>query len=80
MVVGVEAQPLARDEVDPDVGGGQDLAGEFQKIGKELRSQYSLAYVSTNSAHDGTFRKITIKTDKKGLRVQAKTGYFAPSQ
>jgi VWFA-related protein len=57
-----------------------DLAGEFQKIGKELRSQYSLAYVSTNSAHDGTFRKITIKTDKKGLRVQAKTGYFAPSQ
>jgi VWFA-related protein len=57
-----------------------DLAGEFQRIGKELRSQYSLAYVSTNSAHDGTFRKITIKTDKKGLRVQAKTGYFAPSQ
>jgi Ca-activated chloride channel family protein len=57
-----------------------DLAGEFKKIGKELRSQYSLGYVSTNSAHDGTFRKISIKTDKKGLRVQAKTGYFAPSR
>lgn len=55
-----------------------DLAGEFQKIGKELRSQYSLAYAIT--AHDGSFRKITIKTDKKGLRVQAKAGYFAPSR
>jgi len=54
-----------------------DLAGEFQKIGKELRSQYSLAYAIT--AHDGSFRKITIKTDRKGLRVQAKAGYFAPS-
>jgi VWFA-related protein len=55
-----------------------DLAGEFQKIGKQLRSQYSLAYAIT--AHNGSFRKITIKTDKKGLHVQAKAGYFAPSQ
>ncbi|HET7215374.1 MAG TPA: VWA domain-containing protein [Terriglobia bacterium] len=55
-----------------------DLAGEFKKIGNELRSQYSLAYAIT--AHDGSFRKITIKTDEKGLRVQAKAGYFAPSR
>jgi VWFA-related protein len=55
-----------------------DLAGEFRKIGKELRSQYSLAYAIT--AHDGSFRKISIKTDKKGLRVQAKAGYFAPTR
>jgi VWFA-related protein len=55
-----------------------DMAGEFKRIASELRSQYSLAYAIT--AHDGSFRKITIKTDKKGLRVQAKAGYFAPSQ
>jgi VWFA-related protein len=57
-----------------------EMEGDFKRIASELRSQYSLAYVSTNAAHDGTFRKISIKTDKKGLRVQAKTGYFAPSQ
>ena len=56
-----------------------ELEGDFKRIASELRSQYSLAYVSTNSAHDGTFRKISIKADKKGLRIQAKTGYFAPS-
>lgn len=55
-----------------------DMAGEFKRIASELRSQYSLAYAIT--AHDGSFRKITIKTDKKGLHVQAKAGYFAPSQ
>ena len=57
-----------------------DLAADFQRISRELRNQYSLAYVSTNSAHDGTFRKITIKTREKDLKVLAKTGYFAPSQ
>ena len=56
------------------------MEGDFKRIASELRSQYSLGYVSTNAAHDGTFRKISIKTDKKKLRVQAKTGYFAPSQ
>jgi VWFA-related protein len=55
-----------------------DLSAEFKRIGRELRSQYSLAYAI--QAHDGSFRKITIKTDKKGLRVQAKAGYFAPSR
>ena len=60
--------------------GLDDLYDNFRQIDQELRSQYSLAYVSTNAAHDGSFRKITIKTDKKGLRVQAKTGYFAPAQ
>lgn len=55
-----------------------DMAGEFKRIASELRSQYSLAYAIT--ARDGSFRKITIKTDKKGLHVQAKAGYFAPSQ
>jgi len=54
-----------------------DLSAEFKRIGRELRSQYSLAYAI--QAHDGSFRKITIKTDKKDLRVQSKAGYFAPA-
>ena len=57
-----------------------DLAGDFREISRELRSQYSLAYVSTNTAHDGTFRNITIRSNEKGVRVRAKSGYFAPSQ
>ena len=57
-----------------------DLASNFQEIARELRSQYSLAYVSTNTAHDGTFRKITIQPIDNSLRVRAKDGYFALSQ
>ena len=57
-----------------------ELAENFQEIARELRSQYSLAYVSTNPAHDGTFRNIDIEPLEKGLRIRAKSGYFAPSQ
>ena len=56
-----------------------DLASNFQDIARELRSQYSLGYVSTNQKRDGSFRTISIATDEKGYRVRAKTGYFAPS-
>ncbi len=57
-----------------------ELAANFQEIARELRSQYSLAYVSTNAAHDGAFRKIRIEPLEKGLHIRAKPGYFAPSQ
>jgi len=56
-----------------------DLTTSFQEIGRELRSQYSVAYVSTNPAHDGTFRAISIEPKDKNLRVRAKAGYFAPT-
>jgi Ca-activated chloride channel family protein len=57
-----------------------ELAADFQQIARELRSQYSLAYVSSNPAHDGTFRNILIEPLEKNMRVRAKAGYFAPSQ
>ena len=57
-----------------------DLAADFQEIARELRSQYSLAYVSANTVHDGAYRAITIQSRDKNFRVRAKSGYFAPSQ
>jgi VWFA-related protein len=57
-----------------------DLAADFQQIARELRTQYSLAYVSTNAVHDGTFRSITIQPVDKNLHARAKNGYFALPQ
>jgi VWFA-related protein len=57
-----------------------ETAANFQEIARELRSQYSLAYISANRAHDGTFRTIAIEPLQKGLQVRAKPGYFAPSE
>jgi len=57
----------------------EKLAGDFKKIGDELRSQYTLAYRSTNPKRDGLFRRIDIEANK-GYSVRARPGYFAPVQ
>ena len=54
-----------------------DLGPAFEEIAKELASQYSIGYYSTNSKHDGKFRKVEVKVDKPGLVARTKKGYFA---
>jgi VWFA-related protein len=49
----------------------------FKEIQDELRTQYSLGYTPTNSAKDGSFRKIEIRLKDKDMKVQARKGYFA---
>jgi Ca-activated chloride channel family protein len=49
----------------------------FRQIAEELRTSYELGYYPTNSGKDDTFRKVVIKSKKEGLKVRAKTGYFA---
>jgi Ca-activated chloride channel family protein len=55
----------------------EDLSESFQGISTELRSQYSLAYRSSNPARDGSFRTIKIETDRKNLKVKSRKGYYA---
>jgi VWFA-related protein len=57
-----------------------ETIANFQEIARELRSQYSLGYISTNPARDGTFRTIIIEPLQRGLQVRAKPGYYAPSE
>jgi Ca-activated chloride channel homolog len=57
-----------------------DLAEDFRAIGRDLRTQFLIDYVSTNTARDGTYRAISVVPNDKTLTVRAKTGYFAPNQ
>ena len=54
------------------------LEEAFDDISEELRSQYSIAYYSTNTLHDGTYRKIKLDTTRKDLDVLTRRGYYAP--
>ena len=61
-----------------DVGKNEKKLKEaFDQIAQELRTQYSVGYTPTNNKKDGTFRKVEIRP-KQGLKVQARTGYYAP--
>jgi len=57
--------------------GKEDLADAFAQVAKELASQYSIGYYSTNDKHDGKFRKVEVKVMKPDLRARTKKGYFA---
>ena len=57
--------------------GMQDLSHAFSEVAKELASQYSIGYYSTDNKHDGKFRKIEIKLKQSGLVARTKKGYFA---
>jgi VWFA-related protein len=61
------------------VGNPDKLGKAFADISNELRSQYSLGYTPTNEKHDGTFRKIEVKS-KDGYKIQARKGYYAPPE
>jgi VWFA-related protein len=54
------------------------LAEAFDQISEELRSQYTLGYYPSNTAHDGKFRKIKVDMANHDLKVLARKGYYAP--
>lgn len=56
-----------------------ELEDSFRQISQELRSQYSLGYYSTNTARDGSFRKIEVRLSERNLRPSHRKGYFAPT-
>jgi VWFA-related protein len=60
-----------------EVGNKFDKLKEaFDQIATELRSQYNVGYTPTNTALDGTFRRVEIQS-KKEYKIQARTGYYA---
>ena len=60
-----------------EVGNKFDKLKEaFDQIAHELRSQYNIGYTPTNSAQDGTFRKIELHS-KQGYKIQTRSGYYA---
>jgi VWFA-related protein len=60
----------------------QDLSMAFSEIETELRSQYLIAYTSTNKNRDGAFRQTRIEVTNPELRSQQlklrhRPGYYA---
>jgi Ca-activated chloride channel family protein len=54
-----------------------DAHAYFRQIAEELRTSYELGYYPTDPLKDDSFRKIVIKPKREGVKVRAKTGYFA---
>ena len=60
----------------------EDLRTVWPRIAGAIRGQYTIGYISSNQAHDGSFRKVKIVAkNKRGkiLDVRARPGYISGS-
>jgi Ca-activated chloride channel family protein len=82
-------------KIDPDrlsalatVSGGEAffpqevsaLSAQYDRVIDNLGHRYIIGYTSTNSARDGKWRKVEIKTRSAGIVVHSRQGYFAPDK
>jgi Ca-activated chloride channel family protein len=59
----------------------KEIEAAFERILTQVRAQYTLGYVSTNTLRDGRWRKVEIRVrrpDLPGARIQTRKGYFGP--
>jgi VWFA-related protein len=53
-----------------------ELAPVYGQIEQELRSQYLIAYQSSNTTESTDFRRVELKADRAGLEVKTLQGYY----
>jgi len=67
-----------------DTGGkaffdSNDFGPAFQQVQHDTEAYYILGFHSTNQAHDGSFRHLTITVNRKDVKIEYRPGYYAPS-
>jgi VWFA-related protein len=57
-----------------------ELDTVYDRIAEELRTQYSIGYISSNLRKDGKWRRIVVRTPlRDDVQVRHKIGYYAPA-
>jgi VWFA-related protein len=65
-----------------DTGGraftdSNDFGEAFARVQRDMSAYYLIGYSSTNRARDGRFRRVQVRVKGDGLRVEARSGYYA---
>lgn len=53
-----------------------DFKSGLEKIKQDLVDYYILGYIPPNSAHDGSYHKIKVKVERRGVEIRARNGYY----
>jgi Ca-activated chloride channel family protein len=52
----------------------------YAEVNEELRSQYTIGYVSKNDRKDGSYRRIEVLVKAPDVELSARPGYYAPTE
>jgi VWFA-related protein len=66
-----------------DTGGkafldSNDFSKAFTKVQADMESYYVLGYRTSNPAMDGHYRKIIVKVNRPGVKLDYRRGYYGP--
>ena len=72
------------DTLSHDTGGkaffdSNDFAPAFAQVEKDTSAYYAIGFHSTNPARDGKYRRLTVKIDRPGIKLEYRPGYYAPA-
>jgi len=67
-----------------DTGGrafldSNDFSKIFKGVQQDTSTYYLLGYHSTNPARDGRYRRIVVKSNLPGVKIDYRRGYYAPA-
>ena len=67
-----------------DTGGkafldNNDFAPAFAQIQRDTSAYYVIGFHSTDHARDGKYRKLTIRVNRPGVKLEYRPGYYAPA-
>ena len=67
-----------------DTGGkaffdSNDFAPAFAQVQRDTSAYYAVGFHSTNPVRDGKYRKLTIKVNRPGVKLEYRPGYYAPA-
>jgi VWFA-related protein len=67
-----------------DTGGkaffdSNDFGPVFQQIQHDTEAYYILGFRSTNTARDGSYRRLTVKLNRNDAKLEYRPGYYAPA-
>jgi Ca-activated chloride channel family protein len=58
-----------------------ELDAVYDRIAEELRTLYSVGYISSNPRRDGKWRRIVVRVpQREGTSVRHKLGYYGPAR
>jgi len=72
------------DTLSTDTGGkaffdSNDFMPAFLQVQKDNSAYYAIGFHSSNPARDGKYRKLTVKIDRPGIKLDYRPGYYAPA-
>jgi VWFA-related protein len=67
-----------------DTGGkafldSNDFAPAFAQVQRDTSAYYAIGFRSSDPARDGKYRRLTVKVDRPGVKLEYRPGYYAPA-